>query len=79
MIQVRVRVLRPFRVRGDVFVPGAIVALDPLDAFAAAGKCELLDPQDREVIAQAVGEANQAVLRLTRQRTDDPFGPWQRR
>ena len=79
-MMIAVRVLRPFRIRGDVFLPGAIVRLDPADAHAVLGiRAELVDPADREAVAQAVQEANRAALLLAgRQRTDD-FGPWQRR
>ena len=81
MSTVRIKVLRPFRVRGDAFQPGAIVRLDPLDAHVVlGGKAELVDPRDREVIALAVEVANRAaMLQSGRQRTDDSFGPWQRR
>lgn len=80
MSTVRIKVLRPFRVRGDVFLPGATVRLDATDAHVALGKCELVDPLDGAVIAQAVQEANRAAMLLAgRHRTADTFGPWQRR
>ena len=77
---IAVRAIRPFRVRGDTFSPGAIVRLDPNDAHAVLGhRAELVDPRDREVIAKTVQESTRAALLLAgRQRTDD-FGPWQRR
>lgn len=79
MTQIRVKVLRSFCVRGEPLAVGAVVALAPLDAHAALGKCELVDPLDREVIAQAVQEANRAALLLAgRQRRENSFGPWQR-
>lgn len=66
---IAVRVLRPFRAGGDVFLPGAIVRLDPVDALAVVGvRAELIDPLDREVIKAAVQETNQAALAAERRR-----------
>ena len=73
---IAVRALSSFRVRGDAFSVGAIVQLDPLDAFAVLGyRAELIDPLDREVIAQAVQEANRATMAAERNRAGD-FRPW---
>ena len=72
---IRVKVTRPFCVRGVAFAPGAIVALDPLAAFAAAGKCELVDLNDRAVVKDAVEAANRSALAVERQR-GALGGPW---
>ena len=79
MTQIRVRVLRAFCIRGEPLEVGSVVELNALDAHAALGRCELVDPLDRDVIAEAVQTSNHTALRLTRQRTEEQFGPWQRR
>lgn len=74
---IAVRVLRPFRVRGDAFSVGAIVKLAPLDAHAVLGsrRAELVDPADLGTVVLAVGESNRAALAVERNRTGD-FRPW---
>ena len=78
---VAVRALRAFRVRGDLFLPGTVVRLGPLDAHAVLGKCELVDPLDIVVVKEAVQESNRSALLMAgrHRTTDDTFGPWQRR
>ena len=78
---IRVRVTRPFRVRGAAFEAGTVATLSALEAHAVlGGRGELLDPADGPVIKAAVEAANRSAMLLAdRQRTYEPAGPWQRR
>ena len=66
---IRVRVTRAFCIRGEPLAVGTIATLNGLDAHAAAGRCELVDPLDRDVIAEAVQESNRNALAAERQRS----------
>lgn len=72
---VRVRVMKAFYAAGKMYAVGDITTLSALDAHAAMARCELLDPLDRTVIAEAVQTSNRSALAAERQRAA-LGGPW---